>query len=185
LIGNAAKNSKSTVGKILQNVAGRSGTQGAQTAIEAARAGLRFQGIVNNPRKNVVFQGIGYRQFQFVYNFFPKSLEEAQRVEEIIKRFRFYSSPQGGETGDTFTFRAPAEFEVKFFIGSEENTKIPRIKRFYMRDLMVDYAPSGRFVSFDTGFPPEITMSFTAYEKELVTREAIGADQKLTDKTGY
>jgi hypothetical protein len=90
-------------------------------------AGQSLNQIVN-PQIQLVYQGIGLREFQLDFIFTPKSSYEAQMTKNIIDTLVYYSSPgyAGFNTNNQQQFLTPPQlFNVKFlFTGKSglENT---------------------------------------------------------------
>jgi len=73
------------VGQIVANEIGKGDT----AAAIFANAG----GIARNPHKVLLFQGVGFRQHRFDYQFQPKSYDEAVMLRGIINFFKYAAAP--------------------------------------------------------------------------------------------
>ncbi len=51
-------------------------------------------GLAANPKKEQVFKGVDFRTFQFDYQFFPRSSQEAKNVLNIIQQFKYHMHPE-------------------------------------------------------------------------------------------
>lgn len=125
-------------------------------------------GLAANPRKEQVFKGVDFRTFTFDYQFFPKSIDEATNVENIIKMFKFHMHPELKDT-NSFVYVYPSEFDIIYYKGADENRHIHRHTSCVLVDMTINYTPNGNFNTFDNGMPTQIniTMQF----KELATMD--------------
>lgn len=57
--------------------------------------------------------------------------------------------------------------------GFVENTNLPRLSTCVLQDVMVDYTPTGGFVTFDDGMPVQIRMRLSFIETNIITREMV------------
>lgn len=164
-------------------VVGEAATWGKNAGISAILNKLK-NGITNtnallaeerlalNPKKEVLFKDMGFRQFSFQYNFAPKSQEESEMVDRIIETFRYYASPELSPS--KFFFMLPAEFDVSFMLGHKHNPHIPKIATSVLQRVGVNYSPnSGVWATLPNGAPVAIDMTLEFMELEIITRERI------------
>ena len=69
----------------------------AMAALDAVAPGASAliameRGKIITPRMEMMFAGIGRRNFSYDFTFIPKSKQESDRVEEIIKMFKFFTA---------------------------------------------------------------------------------------------
>lgn len=139
-----------------------------------ATAALR---VTADPNIRTLFKGVGVRQFQFQFKFIAKSKEEAVIVENIIKRFRFYSYPESITLGDSIGagFKFPNPFNIKIESkDSEGQYRVfgHQILGSYLTTINTNYNASS--MSFhDDGRPVEIDLSLTFTEETTLNREKI------------
>jgi hypothetical protein len=67
---------------------------------------------VPNPQMQLIYKGISLRQFQFEFIFTPVSSQEAAMVDQIIKKFVYFSSPES-VTNDRYLI-PPQVFKIDF-----------------------------------------------------------------------
>lgn len=132
---------------------------------------LATQGMAINPRNEVMFNGLGFRSFDFRYTFAPKNASESALLHGIIRKFRYYSLPELSATKKFFTF--PGVFRIQFFWGESPNIWLPKIGTCVLNNITVDYSPNSVWATLPLGDPSQvnITMSFT--EIELVDRTRV------------
>ena len=69
---------------------------------------------VPNPHLQMLYKGVGLRSFSFEFRFTPSSRREAQSVDDIIKAFSFYSSPNLLGATEHQYLKPPEMFEISF-----------------------------------------------------------------------
>lgn len=155
--------------------------QGAALALKFSQipqiAGINTQDIIGaaakvtlNPFKEVLFEAIDFRSFNFKYRFLPKNKEEAIAVNEIITRFKFHMHPEISTNKLFFIY--PSEFEISYFFKNKENIYFHKIKPCVLESMDVSYG-GDQFSSFVDGKPTEVNMSLTFRETEILTKQQI------------
>jgi hypothetical protein len=123
-----------------------------------------------NPFREVLFESVDYRTFNFRYKFFPKDARESEKVQNIIKLFKFHMHPELSD--NRFFYIYPSEFEIVYYYRNKVNNFFNRISECALTDLSVEYG-GDQFATFEDGAPTEITINLTFRELELITRQAI------------
>ena len=165
------------------------------------QAGLEFgTKSAANPYMEMVFTGIGFRDFSFVFKFMPVSAEEVADVIEIIKMFRLHSKPsyvgEGvGTLGKSF-FNYPMYFDIEFLtltsnagnqldrtVGIRDvggggeyyatNKYLPKIKTCVCNSVKTNFNASGMWAAFESGKPVTTELSLSFKETELVMAEDV------------
>jgi hypothetical protein len=166
-------------------IAGGGGyTSGELAGRAAQQSGLFGDGVVDvsifgegyalNPQLEILYKGSKNRQFVFSFKFTPRSQQEAEQVESIIKTLRFHSAPEyAKELNAARYFIPPSEYDIEFYIGSSRNTHLPRIAQCVLENIDVNYAAGGQYSTFVDGMPVEISMQLTFTETVILTKEDI------------
>ena len=72
--------------------------------------------VTVDPNIRTLFRGVGIRSFQFQFKFIATSRKEAEEVEKIIYRFRYYAYPESilltNQTNFTVGFKFPNPFQI-------------------------------------------------------------------------
>jgi len=123
-----------------------------------------------NPFKEVIFEAVDFRAFNFKYRFFPKSKQEAENVEKIIRLFKFHMHPD--LSSNKLFFIYPSEFEIAYFFENKENTYFHKIKPCVLESMDISYGGE-QFSSFKDGIPTEVNMTLTFRETEILTKRQI------------
>lgn len=165
---------------VLRKLGGAVDKAGAIVGQESLNTGSALSaelGIVVNPRKEQMFQGVEFRSFSFKFVFIPRSREEAETVKKIIKLFRFHAYPELSANSAFFQF--PSEFEIQFFTlnpkteNVEENKVLPKLKRCFLDKVETNFTPDDVYYFFQDGTPPRIEMSLSFKEAEYITRNHV------------
>lgn len=126
--------------------------------------------VKTNPFREVFFEGVDYRQFNFRYKFMPKDKAESQAVYNIIQTFKEHMHPELSKGGYFYIY--PSEFEIVYYYKNQENPYFNRITQCALTDMSVDYGGE-QFSSFADGSPTEINMTLSFRELELLTKDSI------------
>ena len=151
-------------------------------------------GVAQNPYMEMMFSGIGFREFQFEFILRPKSEPEVDTVAEILKMFRTFTKPtfSQGALGKSF-MDYPMEFGIKFLTGSKsqnfgasfsDNTNIPRLKTCVCSNVTSNFTPQSIWAAHNGGVPLAVTLGLSFKETELVMAEDVYEPIK-DDKGGY
>ena len=164
----------SVVGSALLNV--------LQFGISPETVLARGQGVVPNNNLALLFNSPTLREFQFTWKMTPRSREEAQRVNNIIRFFKQGMAPKKGidtsTGGGSFFLGTPNVFDIAFktttdggnffFDGDDRNNSVVRIKTCACTGAAVNYTPDGMWNAYDRGQPVSVTMSLRFSELEPI-----------------
>jgi len=163
VIGSTARNAKKILGEFVA-LAG----EGDPVRFLAKRAGVAV-----NPRSEAFYNSPQPRSFSFSFDFWPRSMEEAEAVEKIIAIFKYNSAPgfKAGTLGSVFTI--PNYWKISYMFNSTENTALNMIGACYCTDVEVDYAPDGQWTTFGDGKPVHTRMTVNMLEDRIITKQDI------------
>lgn len=155
------------------------GTQSAlgSGAISAA------SGLAYNPKKEMLFQGVGFRYFTLEYKLYPKTQKEQKTILDIIYTLKFHMHPEYKSEG-RYTWIYPDEFDIVFHVGdtnngagdAEENSWIHKVATCVLKNINVNYTPDGLWATHGGGFygaPNAINLTMTFQEITIHTKETI------------
>ena len=128
-------------------------------------------GMAQNPFREQIFQNVQTRTFKFDYKFLPRSKQEADAVQLILKMFRFHMHPELASDGLFYIY--PSEFDIVYYFNGKENPYVHKISTCVLEDMRVDYGGSSQFSSFEDGHPTEINLQLQFIEKEVLTKERV------------
>lgn len=144
-------------------------------AIAYRAAGAGFSAATNtayNTHEEQIFKNVEFRTFNFSWTFAPRSTQEAKKCLDIIQLLRFHAAPEYN-TPEQFTYIYPSQFELRFFVGGVENTKIPKIATCVLTKVSVNYTPNEVYAMLSDGTAPVIKLSTSFAEIILHTKETI------------
>ena len=181
----AAKGSQ-TLAKAASEYKNGNSSAATDTAKELSGAGLALAlsatpgkatisaitGMAVNPKKEQMFKSVDFRSFTFDYQFFPKSKQEYQNVQNIIYLFKLHMHPEYKDTNG-FVYLYPSEFDIVHYNGVDENFNLPRHTSCALTELTVNYSPQAQFTSFEGGIPTQINVSLSFKELSQLSKERI------------
>jgi len=128
---------------------------------------LHKQNKAVNPNKEMTFNGIGYRSFQFEFELIPLNQKEAAAIKQFIEFFQTQAMPDFAGEGSTY-FAYPSAWDIKF--GNAE--WLPKILPAYLTDYSVNYGGVGKMVAHkDSAVQTNIQLTFT--ESQLHTKAKV------------
>lgn len=158
------KEAVTAMGTAVAKLPGALGSMDVQTALSASSK------TALNPFKEVVFESVDFRSFNFKYKFLPKNAQESQAVFDIIRLFKFHMHPEMS-AGKLF-FIYPSEFQITYNFMNGENSYFHKMAPCALESMEVSYGGE-QFTSFDDGSPTEINMILTFRELEILTKKMI------------
>lgn len=121
-----------------------------------------------NPAEAVLFDRVGFRQFSLAYKFMPKSKEESDVLEQIIKAFKKNSLPTGNANDSTF-LNVPGRWDISF---SDDIKGFPQYDACVLTSIQTVYNESKNIFHAD-GRANEINLVLTFRETSIQTAEKI------------
>ncbi len=147
---------------------------------DAIKGGFYGAGVARNPYEVQMFKNVNFRAHSFNYKFVPKSLEEQNTVNKIIKMLKFHMLPSyTSETKTYFTY--PDVFEMTLKAGSRDvsddiDNYLFKFKPAVLESVNVNYNPEGSPFYHDTGngkAPVSLTVDLSFKEMLLPERDDI------------
>ena len=131
-------------------------------------------GIALNNRKEMFYEGPQFREFNYSFAFWPRNPDETERVQKIIKMFKYHMHPwQDNEWGGRI-FRYPSEFEIHYLHRTGINSHLNKISRCALHKCDVSYVPaSGNFKTFEDNAPVTYKVDLGFKELEYMTKQKI------------
>ena len=137
---------------------------------------LNQGGYAMNPQLQVLFRGIGFRQFQFDFVLTPYSQEEADTIKQIIEKFKYASAPEiqsNGIFNQGLFMKIPDTFDIEFLYKGARNTNVHRIGESVLTNVNVDYAGSGTWATHNDGSPVQIKLTLQFTETVIIDKNKI------------
>lgn len=139
---------------------------------------------IENPRREVVFEGMTIRRFQFSFDFQPRSETESYTIKSIIQLFKEHMHPEinNSTTSNGMYMTYPNDFDIEFAYRPEgaseaavQNDWVNKINTCVLEGMSVDYTGGGAWQSFYRGAPTHIRLTLAFKELEPLTRAHIQA----------
>lgn len=159
------------IGKMVGAIAEANGGNAAAVRELALQAG----GYAFNPQLQVLFQGIGFRTFQFDFTLTPYSQEEAKEIQDIIYQFKYASAPEIKKNGwfdQGMYMTIPDTFNIKFMYDGRENPSVHKVGECVLTNVTVDSSPNG-WATFNDGSPVQYKLKLTFQEIMVVDKTRI------------
>ena len=154
-------------------------TKAADVAAPGAKALIAIErGRIQTPRMELMFEGLGRRDFSFTFVFIPKSAAESLKVEQIVHQFKFHMSASydgsafGSGLGGARAMDIPSHFEIEYMYRGRRNPYLNRISTCVLKNVNVEYG-GDRYVAFDEGNPQTTKMTLNFTELNIMTKEFI------------
>lgn len=153
-------------------------TLGAMLPEQLVNVSKINKGQIVNPRLQLLFKSKEIRTFNFTWELYPRNKDETNMIRDIVQQFRSFSSPSL-KMGDLGFLAVPGEFEVRFLnknsttTGFVENEWLPRILRFAINSISVDYSPQGIWGSFVDNSPLGVVLTMQISELYVVNKEKV------------
>lgn len=161
-----------------KNAAGmKTGSDDMMTKLLAANR------VAVNPKKEILFKDLGFRNFSFTYVLSPKNAMESATIQEIIRTLRYYALPELNSNKLFYTF--PAEFEIALMKGGSENQAIPKIGTCVLENVNVTFGGAGGgWANLPDGMSPQVQVTMEFKEIEIIDRNRVwNRDSVIT--SGY
>lgn len=128
-------------------------------------------GRIVNPYLTAIFEGVGFREFQFRFKFTPHSEEDCTVIDNIVRRFREAALPDQELEGAVFAYPMEISIECKF--NKDRNKWLQSFKRSVITSIDVAYGIGDQWTTFRNGFPTVIVLSLRFKEIQIVVRKDI------------
>jgi len=164
----ALKGALNEVGKGLENMTMKI----LDTAAPGANALLALEkGAIRTPRMELMFEGIGRREFSYEFTFIPKSEEEAATIKKIVYQFKYHMASK--YTDGTFReMDIPSMFNIVYKYKSKDNEHLNKISTCALEGMDISYG-ADRFVAYEGGVPQTTKISLKFKEMEIITKDKI------------
>ncbi len=180
-----ALSGKTSLQETISNIIGVGGEAGQALVLNLANLPGQLSGLADirgavsaatrtsiNPFKEVLFEAVNFRTFNFSTRFMPVSRSEALNVKNIIDTFKKYMHPTLSENKLFFIY--PADFEISYMFNGSTNPYFHRIAPCALTDMDVTYG-GDIMSSFKDGVPTEVNLTLQFTEKEILTQDSMDA----------
>jgi len=115
--------------------------------VASAKTGASVNRQVINTAVEASFQSVTPRGFNFTWELYPKNIEEAKAIWDIIQIFKGFSLPQLGDGGASLI--SPATFDFEFHHKGVRNDWMPKSLSCACTNISVNYSSGQGFTGFD------------------------------------
>ena len=149
------------------------------------QGGYYGQGITRNPYEVQMFSNVNFRSHSFNYKFVPKSLDEQNTINTIIKKLKYHMLPSYTTLSKTY-FRYPDVFELILNTGKPNDSAdlenyFFKFQPCVLESVNVNFNPEGSPFYHDTGGNGKAPVSLTV---DLQFKELLIAEREDIDRTG-
>ena len=131
------------------------------------------RGKIITPKMELMFEGIGRRNFSFSFVFIPKSEQEAQIVKDIVYKFKHHmAADYASDNLREMTF--PDFFDIEYMHIGKQNPNLNKIATCALTKMDVEYG-GDRYVAYEGGVPQTTKLSLNFTEMEIITKKHIEA----------
>lgn len=125
-----------------------------------------------NPRKEQLFKEVGFREFNYSFDFAPQTREDCNTIISIINTFKFHMHPEIDPT--RFFYMFPSEFDIEYYDpNGKKNEFLNSINSCALTDLRINYSPGESWSTLVNGCPTHIKITLSFLELQPLTKDLI------------
>ena len=133
-------------------------------------------GVAINPHKQMLFKGVGLREFDLKYNLVARNRSEANVLDYIIRLLRYYMHP---DLDGAFLYRYPDEFDIEFYTLDQNgngirNKYLPFFSTCVLKNMTINYGGK-EFLTHLDGAPVEYELTLKFGETQILNKSVINA----------
>jgi hypothetical protein len=161
--------------KVVTSIASSFGATGAETAID------QLTKKVTNPRPEVLFKGVLFRNFSFNWTLYASNKKQAKDIWNICQAFKFASLPELDKDSAGAFMIYPYTVDVEIHSYGKPNDWLFKTTTCAINNVSINYSENGRVTFFDlmkyddmNGAPPvgvNLTVGFQ--EMEIMTKNRL------------
>lgn len=128
-----------------------------------------------NPNTRVLFKSVNLREFSFDFKLMPKSVEEAQAIENIIRFFRSNLYPKTINMAGTnppipIAYKFPNKFKIHINYKNRSVSDNIKFEMMYMRSFNANYNSTQQSF-YNGGYFQEVQITMNFIESRALTYE--------------
>lgn len=147
----------------------------------------RAQGKALNPNLELLFRGVNLRSFNFNFTMTPRSQDESNEIKRIIRAFKQNQAAKNtasSNSGRGVFIAAPNVFNLEYKRGANKHPFLNSFKTLALKNIGVNYAAQGRYVTYEDASPLQLTLALSFTELNPIYSEDYD-DLPLTDGVGF
>ena len=142
-------------------------------AAPGAKAIAQIQtGRAITPKLELMFNGMGRREFSYEFSFIPKNPTEAEMVKRIVYQFKYHMAADYIEGTAYREMSLPSTFDIAYYYSSKETKELHRISTCALESVDVSYG-GDRFLTYVGGVPQQTKLTLKFKEMEIITKSRI------------
>ena len=142
-------------------------------AAPGSKALVQIQtGKAITPKMELMFNGIGRREFSYEFTFIPKSQTEAEMVQRIVKKFKYHMASNFIEGTGNREMEIPSTFDISYHYMGKPNESLNKISTCVLEQVDVSYG-GDRFQAYADGVPQQTKLNLKFKEMEIITKRLI------------
>ena len=157
---------------------------GAEAGAYAFDLGRARLGVGLNPNVETIYATPAPRQFQFTFELYVKSRDEAKLVKEFIQKLKQHSYPLSvlGVGGQSQLYLYPGEVYFEFS-GKYRNNLFRSLRPCIITNIQVQYSNQDQYQHFEDGSSIVYVVSISLLESRLLDRNILvdDAEQNAND----
>ena len=135
-----------------------------------------MSGKAITPKMELMFNGIGRRQFSYEFTFMPRSANEAASVQDIVKEFKVNMAANFTSNNEGVTsFREmylPNTFSIQYQYMGQPNDNLHKISECVLESADVTYGGE-RYQTHAGGVPQTTKLALKFKELEIITKDLV------------
>jgi hypothetical protein len=139
---------------------------------DAVKLGLKAAGLAVNPKLQLLYEGLGFREYQMAFTFTPYSQQEAKEVTTIINTFKKYAAPRLVDGSGGMFFIPPAVVQPTFYFNGQINKNVNAVTESVITNIQVNYSPNG-WSTYNDGAPVQTTLTIDFKETKVLDRDTL------------
>jgi len=144
-------------------------------------------GVAINPSEELLYQGPGWRNFEFNFDLIAKNKDELQVIKRIEALFKILSLPRLAEDVTYIAFPAIWEIEIKG-LEDDENGELFSLgyknKYFALDSCNIQFTPDGNYYPLVGGHPVKTNISLSFKETSPLYRKEISGEATIKGVLG-
>ena len=138
------------------------------------------RGRITTPRMELMFEGIGRREFSYEFTMIPKSEKEADHIEGIVTKFKHAMAANYMTTDDLWgtelstgrEMDIPSFFDIEYMYKTNKNDHLNKISTCVLSKMDVEYGAE-RFKTYAGGVPQTTKITLNFAELNIITKKHI------------
>ena len=124
------------------------------------------------PKMELMFNGIGRREFSYEFSFIPKNPTEAEMVKRIVYQFKYHMAADYIEGTAYREMSLPSTFDIAYYYSGKPTEELHLISTCALESVDVSYG-GDRFQTYAGGVPQQTKLTLKFKEMEIITKSRI------------